>query len=70
MLESLLFTLGLGVVVTVGPEPEPELMSSEQEKFIVIKIKIKLLLCCSDLGPLTWGFVWFYTHNIPCQFCR
>ena len=27
-------------------------------------------LCCSDLGPLTWGFVWFYTHNIPCQSCR
>ena len=29
MLESLLFTLGLGVVVTVGPEPDTEPESSE-----------------------------------------
>ena len=28
MLDSLLFTLGLGVVVTVGPEPDTELESS------------------------------------------
>ena len=61
MLESLLFTLGLGVVVTVGPEPEPELESSEKREIKSPQTKLRIGHSKCLKMTVTRKYLWILT---------